>query len=450
MGSIAPARPPYLQAAEEAARWIRSTARPADHGLVWLPDPDQPERDATITSPVTLYSGNAGIVLFLLELANATGNADYLEEAKQGGDQIAATWREVEQYQGFLTLENAFLDFQFGISGTGWLLGQLWLATGETRYRDASREIFQYIASKARPAGSGVDWIGSPTIGLGDGQIILTLLWAAETFDETAFRELAIQGGYRLLEAQEPDGLGGIRWSNPFLGQFGAPDGAYAPNFELGTAGTAFVLARLYQATAEQAFLDAAIAGAEHLKSIATIEDDAALIYYRSPDFTDLYYLGYCHGPVGTSRTFYILYEITGDSGYLEWVEKLARGVIRSGVPEMQTPGLWNVVCQCCGTAGVSDFFISLALVTNNEEYRAFAERVAAVTLSRESDFDGQGPRWYQAWTRTRPDLVNAETGYMIGAAGVGASFLHLALAQEGRYQALLFPDNPYPRTHSA
>ena len=450
MGSIAPARPSYLQAAEEAARWIRSTARPTEHGLVWLPDPDQPDLKATITSPATLYSGNAGIVLFLLELANATGSPAYLDDAKQGGDQIAATWREIEQFQGFLTLENALLDFQFGLSGTGWLLGQLWLAIGETRYRDASHDIFQYIASKAKPAGSGVAWIGSPTVGLGDGLIILTLLWAAETLDDPLFRELAIKGGQRFLETPEPDGLGGIRWRNPFLSQFGAPEGAYAPNFELGTAGTAFVLARLYQETNEQAFLDAAIAGVEHLKSIATLEDDAALIYYRSPDFTDLYYLGYCHGPVGTSRPFYLLHEITGDDRYLEWVERLARGVIRSGVPEMQTPGLWNVVCQCCGTAGIADFFTGLALVTNNEEYLTFAERVAAVTLSRESDFDGQGPRWYQAWTRTRPDAVNAETGYMIGAAGVGASFLHLALAQDGRYQALLFPDNPYPRSQPA
>src|SRR6478752_1426969 len=145
MGSIAPVRPSYLHAAEEAARWIRSTCRSTEHGLGWLPDPDQPDREATITSPATLYSGNAGIVLFLLELANATGNQDYLEEAKRGGDQIAATWCEVERYQGFLTLENPFLDFQFCLSATRWLLGQLWLGTGEARYRDASREIFQYI-----------------------------------------------------------------------------------------------------------------------------------------------------------------------------------------------------------------------------------------------------------------------------------------------------------------
>jgi len=33
----------------------------------------------------------------------------------------------------------------------------------------------------------------------------------------------------------------------------------------------------------------------------------------------------------------------------------------------------------------------------------------------------------------------------MIGAAGVGTAMLHLYLAEEGRYRAILFPDNPFP-----
>ncbi len=60
---------PYLHAAEEAARWIRSNARQTEHGTLWLPDPRQPDRIATITPPATIYSGVAGDVLFFLELA---------------------------------------------------------------------------------------------------------------------------------------------------------------------------------------------------------------------------------------------------------------------------------------------------------------------------------------------------------------------------------------------
>ncbi len=72
---------------------------------------------------------------------------------------------------------------------------------------------------------------------------------------------------------------------------------------------------------------------------------------------------------------------------------------------------------------------------------------MADQTLSRATDLDGQGARWYQAWTRTQPWVVSAETGYMIGAAGVGAAYRHLALAGQGRYEAILFPDNPFPQS---
>jgi hypothetical protein len=41
---------------------------------------------------------------------------------------------------------------------------------------------------------------------------------------------------------------------------------------------------------------------------------------------------------------------------------------------------------------------------------------------------------------------VAAETGYMVGAAGVASALLHVQLANQNRYQAILFPDNPYPR----
>jgi hypothetical protein len=46
-----------------------------------------------------------------------------------------------------------------------------------------------------------------------------------------------------------------------------------------------------------------------------------------------------------------------------------------------------------------------------------------------------------------KPWEVNAETGYKIGAAGVGAALIHTHLAVHDRYAALLLPDNPFPHT---
>jgi lantibiotic modifying enzyme len=436
----------YLAAAESAARWIRATARPAAHGLIWLPDPDRPERPATITAPATIYSGNAGIVLFFLELAAATGDASYLVEARRGADQIAATWRETMEHPALINIENAELAFNMGLSGTAFVLGNVWHATQEARYRDAALEITRHIVQAARPVEGGVEWIGAASAGLGDGAIVLYLLWAAEAFDDPGLRELAARAGERIVEVGEPQPDGGLKWVGIPMERLGLPPETYMPNFEFGTAGVAYVLARLHQATGEERFLAAARAGAAHVRAIATVRDDAALLFYRAPDLTDLFYLGYCHGPVGTARLFYLLHQINGDPEDLAWTERFARGIVQSGIPERQTPGLWNVVCQCCGTAGVFDFFVSLGIGTGGPEHLAFARRLADATLSRASDFDGLGNRWYQAWTRIKPAEVNAETGYMIGAAGVGSAFLHLALAEQGRYAAILFPDNPFPR----
>src|SRR5262245_31743934 len=95
MWTMGPATVSFLEAAEEAARWIRSTAQRTEYGTVWTPDPDQPERATTVTAAPTIYSGNAGIVLFFLELARATGDQSYLNDARSGASEIVATWRNV-------------------------------------------------------------------------------------------------------------------------------------------------------------------------------------------------------------------------------------------------------------------------------------------------------------------------------------------------------------------
>lgn len=428
----------FLVAAREAARWIRSAARPAEHGLVWLPEPQ------------TIYSGNAGIVIFFLELAAATGDASYLEDARWGADQIAATWREVREFPFLIKLENVDLDFNHGLSGTAFALARVWLRTGSERYREAALGVTRFIAEQAKPAGGGIEWVGAPAAALGDGAIALYLLWAARAFDEPALRELARRAGERMLEVAEWDPRGGLRWTGFPMATLGMKPEAYMPNFEFGTAGVTYVLARLYEEMGDARFLAAAKEGARHVRALATVRGDAALLHLQEPDHTDLFYLGYCGGPVGTARLFYELYRLTDEREYAEWTARFARGITGSGIPERQTPGLWNVVCQCCGTAGIIDFFLGLWAGLGEPSYLAFARRVAEQTLSRASDLDGKGYRWYQAWTRVQPGVVTAETGYMIGAAGVGSAFLHLYLAEQGRYSAILFPDNPFPARRDA
>jgi lantibiotic modifying enzyme len=325
------------------------------------------------------------------------------------------------------------------------VLTETWKMTGETKYRQAALRATQSIADAAKPSRSGVAWSLSPGI-VGDGSVILYLLSAARTLERDEYRALVSRGGEHLLELAVPQAARGVSWNGVSPKLLGLSEDTYFPNFKLGTAGVAFVLARLYEETRDSRFLDAARKGALHLEKIATVRGSGTLISYRYPDLQDVYYLGFCHGPAGTARLFYQLYKVTD---YMDWTEALARGVIESGIPANQTPGFWNALCECCGSAGLTDFFLGMWAATGKTEYCAFANHLAAQSLSHQTSFDGKGYRWYQAWTRVKPAEVTAETGYSIGAAGIGTALLHSSLAQKEGYEALVFPYNPFPNNRA-
>lgn len=442
--------PEFLESAKGAAQWIESATKQDERGVYWLPEPDHPEKATTVSAPNAIYSGSAGTVLFFIELANATGEKRYLETASSGADFLVATWRDLvdKPDDGLLSSFGLNLSFYGGLAGVAFVMNETGRATGNAKYREAAREATDYLVKAAKPAGSGFAWSGAPGIA-GDGSIVLYLLYAAREFDSVLYRTVAERAGDHILERATNDRRGGFSWRGfpPFPG---LPEDAYFPNFEGGTAGVTYVFARLYRETNKGRYLFAAKQGALHLKTIATLHGNAALIPYRFPDLPNLYYLGFCHGPAGSARPFFELHKITRDPEYQVWTERLAQGVLQSGVPEDLTPGYWNVVCQCCGSAAIIEFFVGLWASTGRSDYLAFAQRVARQVVSRATNLDGKGNRWYQAWTRVKPWEVNAETGFSIGASGIATALLHVHLAEQGRYSAVLFPDNPFANSRKA
>ena len=433
--------PDFLKSAKGAAQWIESAQKRDERGVYWLPEPDHPERATTVSAANAVYSGSAGTVLFFLQLASATGEWRYLQTAASGADYLVATWQDLvdKPGEGLFSSLGLNLSFYGGLSGVAFVLNEAGKGTANTKYREAAREATDYIVQAAKPVGSGVAWSGAPSISA-DGSIVLYLLYAAREFDNEGYRATAQSAGDRILELATNERKGGFSWRG-FPAFPGLPQDAYFPNFEGGTAGVAYLFARLYAETNKAKYLFAAKQGALHLQSIATLRGDAALIPYRLPD---LYYLGFCHGPAGTARTFFELHRITREPEYQVWTERLAQGIVQSGIPENLTPGYWNVVCQCCGSAAVIDLFVGLWASTGRADYLSFAQRVARQLLSRETTLDGKGSRWYQAWTRVKPWEVSAETGYSIGASGVAAALLHVHQAESGKYNAILLPDNPF------
>jgi lantibiotic modifying enzyme len=215
------------------------------------------------------------------------------------------------------------------------------------------------------------------------------------------------------------------------------------PNFSHGTAGIAYFLARVYEETKDRRYLEASLGGARYLQAIAKTDGDICLIQHNQPQGLELYYLGWCHGPVGTARLWRQLAKVTGDASWDAWVDRSARGILQSGIPEKLTDGFWNNVSQCCGSAGVGQFFLDLHATRATPAYLAFAKRITGDLLKRGTR-DEQGLRWVQAEHRTQPKLLVAQTGYMQGAAGIGMWLLRLDAAERGRGNFVSFPDTPF------
>ena len=124
--------------------------------------------------------------------------------------------------------------------------------------------------------------------------------------------------------------------------------------------------------------------------------------------------------------------------------EELTRGMMGTGVPERRTPGFWENISQCGGTAGMGEFFLSFYRMTGDERYRAFVQRLND-DLLRRSENSVEGRKWIQSEHRVRPELLVAQTGFMQGAAGVGKYFLHMdSMETSGSAPAVIFPDAPY------
>ncbi len=377
---------------------------------------------------VNLYAGSAGVVLFFLEAYATTADVRFLADARAGANELLARIPDDLSKQG--------AGLYTGVAGVGFALLETYRTTGDEKYRAGVERIIKLLGNHARKVGDGVEWNPVTDIIGGSAGVGLFLLHAADELDSPEAGELAVAAGRRLVQLGL-DAEPGRKWAM-------APGYArLMPNFSHGTAGIAYFLATLYQQTGEQAFLDAAVAGARYLHLVGKSDNGGCLVFHHEPGGEDLFYLGWCHGPVGTARLFYRLAEVTGNPEWMTWVRRCARSVMGSGIPRQRTPGYWNNVGQCCGAAGVAQFFLDLHRVTGEWEYLDFSKRVAADLLARATHTD-DGMKWIQAEHRVRPELLIAQTGYMQGASGIGLVLLHLDAVENNRPPMIVLPDSPF------
>ena len=411
---------PYLEKALQAEKWIHSLRIESPQGTSWPVTPGDTLRS------MNLYSGAAGVILFYLELFNATQDEQFLEEAKNGADFILYHFPEKDPGYDELGLYT-------GLAGICFTLEQVYKVTETARFKEGLIKYHNLLISKAKALENSLHWRYTDIVygASGIGLYLLT------TSQNALAKKNALKTGKGLLNP-DTDVKKDFRW---YMDTAMVKQDYYMPNFSHGTAGVCFFLTRLYEQTKEREFLAAALAGAKHLE---TIENKEAWIYHHDKEEgKELYYLSWCHGPAGTARFYYELFKATKDPKWLDKIKLSTQALMSCGIPEKQTNGFWNNVGPCCGSAGIAEFFLELYKIFKDPAYLEFSKHVTGDLIKRATT-NGEAISWRQAENRKQPDLLQAQTGYMQGAAGIGMWLLHLD-AFETNYKSIIkLPDNAY------
>lgn len=451
--------------ARAAAEFIGNQAVTAEKGIYWQA---QADRDQKLPVNLDLYNGSAGIVLFYLQLAKVLGDDAYRNAAIAGGEYIVNEFEKTQyRYQmpaGIFNgpYGNSWGLYYGGLAGIAFSLLELGKAfqspaLGNGAFRTAALKITERIAREATRLDIGVIWSGYSNI-TQDGGTILYLLRAAEEFNRPEWKDLAIQGAKAIAATEVTVNERYIRFAGDkklleSLAKFPALASSlnigadsFFPDFGYGTAGLSYVLAKIAGLTGDAELLEKAEKSADYVASLATNTGNGRLVPYLYPDTTgSLHYLGFCHGPVGTARTYVLLYQLTKKEKYRDFYLGLVEGLIEAGAPEHHSAGFWHNHCACCGTAGFINLFLGVWGETGDRKYLEYADRSAQVIIGN-ATYNGKEAVWYQAFSRIDPNLITADIGLYNGAAGIALSLVQTASALQGKFDPLRLPDEPYTK----
>lgn len=418
-----PPRTPYLQAATEVAAGLTALAEPQG------PLPDEAAADTAHSA--SLGTGAGGRALFFLELFHATREGAYLTRAQTEADtMLASALAAAARGEARPGLYN-------GAAGHAFVLAEMDRISGENRYRDALPALVPVLAQAADGEAANDVIVGAAGVGL-------ALLHLVEAGESDSLLAYATAIGDTLLHRGRPAAQG-MYWTR-------AQDMEWnLPNFSHGTAGVGYYLARLYEVTRQQAYLDGAEAAARYLMDVADREGGLFLVPYGIPNegLSTQYDIGWAHGPPGTARLFYLLWQLTGEEAYRAVVAANVQSLVASGLPGATRDSLrWTGpfrIDQRFGTAGAATFLLRLHDADGRADRLRLARAIVDDILSRSE----QGPTG-RHWVLPRygfqggPGEDASYTGYFYGAAGLGLALLEMHYAETDQPAAIVWPDSPF------
>ncbi|MGT2907351.1 lanthionine synthetase LanC family protein [Streptococcus dentiloxodontae] len=429
-----------LQTAEQAYQYIQSKRVETKHGIKYSLEGSA--NSDPYFDEISLYSGSAGIIHFLLHFYQVTGNEQYLQDAEAAFPYINYRWKEARE----LSLAFSPWAFTSGYTGVAFAAAELYKFTQKEVYKTLAEEITDGAIADAKVSEDGVGryWTGSFGI-LADSGTFLEILSLAEQFDRQDWRDFAVEAGRVLLNKGLDYADGGRYFEGSSFG------GKIIPGFPIGAGGVAYTLLKLYQASGDKAFLEATSGVKDFYHAIYEHQGDTIKLPHDLPSEEPVHYLGYCGGNAGLIRYLYEDYKFSHDEANLAEIEQLIQSIVDLGAPEEHSAGYWHTVAYCCGSAGFLNAFLSVWQITDKDKYLDYAKRTALQLLKDGDLYENEGKtaiKWEEAYTRLEPDNISAPIGFYEGAAGVASVLLQLYSALKGDYQVSRIIDDPFPSTY--
>lgn len=374
----------YADAARRAVRHLIDKAVEDNGGLTWEIAWDDNKGGMPTYRSSSLYSGTAGIAWVLLTAGDVLGDAEAAKAGKRGMDWVVAQLGTIEKSKGKFWDRGA-LDIISGSAGICLALEDAAKLTGEAKYHAAAVEAADGLIEAARKAEDGWSW---PT---------------------TVGEERTYTG------------------------------------FSHGVAGIGATLARMFGATGDGKYLDAAKQAARWLErnEVAVCgEGTLAWKHHVPADGTkDWLWEGWCHGPSGTCRLHLLLHSMTGEAKYLQAAEAGAKYLLENTHPEKDRMGAgFYSPSLCCGAAGAGTYMLDLHRYTGKKEYLDYATKVMGF-LDRIADRPAKGKACWSLSGRVEEDGKTYHgTCLMVGQGGYISFFARLAQEQHRIVREVVVP----------
>jgi|GEM_PF-402490 len=416
----------FRGAAEAAGKWLLRIAEEKDGGLSWT------EYEGTKARPTSLYEGQAGILLYFLNLHAATHDARWLDAARKAGKALAARatrgedgvcWGDESEPQDEVIADEPSSGYFVGTAGIGSAFLANHEVTKDKEALDVAKGAAEWVLTKADRDDKLVHWGEDTDIISGAAGTGLFLLEMHRTTGDAKCLDAARGAADWLLSVAVKDG-DGMKWKST------AQLERFYTGYSHGTAGIADFLLKVYEATEDEKYLKGAEAGARWLRSVAREDKGGLKWFHYEPDHTDAFQTGWCHGPAGTGRLFLDLHRVTGKQEYLDVAVKGGEWLVAEVKPS-NPDAVHYGVSMCCGAAGVGDYFLDLAFQTRDDRWIEHAAGVGR-WLIRHAKRDGDGLKWTNYDQPDEKGKVYYGTGHMTGAAGVGTFLLRLDCTLRG------------------